>query len=76
MKPPNLYVQRRMKQRDITEAEIDEALANPQTTYRSASDPDRLVVLSMLASGRRLKIVVLEADPEYVITVADRDREE
>lgn len=65
-----------MKQRDITEDEIDEALASPETTYVSASDSSRMVVLSRLKSGKRLKVVVLVNDPGYVITVADRDREE
>lgn len=65
-----------MKQRDITQAEIEEALGQPDTTYPSTSHPDRSVVLSTLRSGRRLKVVVQTNDPQYVVTVADRDREE
>lgn len=76
MRQPSLYLQKRMAQRRITEAEIDEALGNAQTTYASAQGPQpRLVVLGTTAAGRRLKVVVLQADPEFVVTVADRDDE-
>lgn len=65
---------RRMAQRGITAQEVDEVLANPDTTY--ASHDDRTVILGRTkTTHRRLKIVVEDVDPENVITVADRDSE-
>jgi len=65
-----------MLQRNISANEIDEVLKDPETTYPSADHPDRTVYLGTCAlSSRRLKLVVLTADPETVITVADRDVE-
>lgn len=64
-----------MAQRGITVREIDDVLAAPETVYASATHPDRLVVLGTTEGKRprRLKVVVLAADPAYVVTVADRD---
>jgi hypothetical protein len=76
MRHPSPYLQRRMRQRGITEPEIDEILADPEIEYPSESFADRKVLLGRTSKGRRLKVVVLKADPEYVITVADRDNEE
>jgi hypothetical protein len=64
-----------MAQRRITLSEIEEALANPGTTYPSKTHSDRTVVMSDLATGKRLKVVVLTADPGTVITASDRDLE-
>lgn len=66
-----------MAQRGITEQEIDEALANPDTTYPSAKNPGRMVVLGRTIGppARRLKVVVTVDDPQFVVTVADRDDE-
>jgi hypothetical protein len=66
-----------MAQRRISVREIDDVLREPETVYASATHHDRLVILGTTRSHRprRLKVVVLAADPEYVVTVADRDSE-
>lgn len=75
VRPPSAYVRRRMAQRNITEAEIDEVLSKPDVSYSSETHADRTVVLGRTSTGRRLKVVVLTADAEHVVTVADRDEE-
>lgn len=71
------HARRRMAQRGITATEIEEAAADPsRTTFPSAELPqERLVILGETRAGRRLKLVVLADDNEFVITVADRDSE-
>lgn len=69
------HARRRMAERRITQAEVAEALAARETSYPSQRRPHRLVVLGRTAAGRRLKVVVLAVDEEFVITVADRDQE-
>jgi hypothetical protein len=51
VKPPSLYLARRMKQRKISEEEIDEVLGATLTTYRSASDASRTVILGTTRVG-------------------------
>ena len=72
-----LYVHavRRMHQRGITRSEIAEVLASPETTYPSADDPTRIVVLGKTAFGRHLKVVVEHDNREAIVTVADRNDE-
>lgn len=70
---PTKHAQRRMAQRRIAEAEILEVLAAPETSYTSREDPRLVVILGRTSAGRRLKLVVVAADPESLITVADRD---
>ena len=68
---------KQMKRRHISLMEVEEALASPETSYPSREYPDdRVVVLGSTSGGRRLKIVVLADDNEFVVTVADRDTEE
>lgn len=71
------HASEQMIERDITAAEVAEAASQPTTTYSSnrPGRADRTVILGTTASGRRLKVVVLTADPDYVVTVADRDQE-
>jgi hypothetical protein len=70
------HAKRRMASRRITEDEIEEALANRMTVYLTGDIPDeKVVILGNTEHGRRLKIVVLQWDESYVITVADRDEE-
>ena len=66
-----------MAQRGISTTEVEEAVADPgRTTFPSADLPqERLVILGETKAGRRLKLVVLADDNEFVITVADRDSE-
>ena len=72
----SLHAARQAARRGITLAEIDEALTGRSTSYRSRQAPDKLVVLGATHSGRRLKIVVLVANPSFIVTVADRDSED
>jgi hypothetical protein len=60
-----------MAQREITQAEIDHALARAETRYQPKSHPDRTVILSRTIFGGRLKVVVRTRNPEYLITVAE-----
>ncbi len=55
----------------ITAAEVDEALASPETSYGGRPE-GRLVVLGRTRAGRRLKVVLAG---DVVVTVADRDEE-
>ena len=66
----------RMRTRNITRDEIEEALTNPETTYRSEDYPDeRIVILGRTLAGRRLKVVVDADDTQHVWTACDRDEE-
>jgi hypothetical protein len=58
-----------MARRRITAEEVDEALANQETSY-PGRPADRVVVLGRTHAGRRLKIVVVG---DVVVTAADRD---
>lgn len=72
----DIHAVRRMALRQIAPAEVAEALAKRETTYRSRRQPTRNVVLGSTAAGRRLKVVVETPDEKYVWTVADRDEED
>lgn len=81
MLPPMVHLcahaRRQARRRRVTEQEVEEALARPDTRYPSQEYPEqRTVLLGRTAGGKRLKVVVLTDDPEYVVTVADRDGEE
>jgi uncharacterized DUF497 family protein len=66
-----------MAERAISAHEVEEAVANPETTYtQSKPDDDRLIILGTTAMGRRLKVVLRAADPDFVITTADRDEDQ
>jgi hypothetical protein len=58
-----------MVRRGITAEEVDEALANQETSY-TGRPADRVVVLGRTRAGRRLKVVVAG---DAVVTAADRD---
>jgi hypothetical protein len=75
VKRPSRYLKFRMKSRGITKKEINYVLANPETVYPSRDHPDRTVIMGTTWAARRLKVVVLTADQEHVVTVADRDAE-
>jgi hypothetical protein len=71
-----MHAIKRMRQRDITRAEIQEALADRgKVTHPSEDHPDRVVILGRTEAGRPLKVVVDRLDHEHVITVARRDEE-
>ena len=72
------HARQRMTKRQITAAEVAEVLANPSTTYPSTQpgDEPRTVVIGETGNGRRLKVVVVTASPETVVTIADRGEEE
>ena len=70
------HARRRMRQRGITETEIEEALEAVEAKFPADEYPDeRIVIFGSTSAGRRLKIVVESSDDRYVITVADRDDE-
>jgi hypothetical protein len=71
MKPPSRYVQNRMAQREITEADIDTAVAHPERQYRPEAHPHRTVILGRATFGGHLKVVVSTNDPASVITAAE-----
>jgi Domain of unknown function (DUF4258) len=71
MKPPSRYVQNRMAQREITEADIDMAVTHPETQYSPKAHSDRTVILGRTTFGGCLKVVVCTNEPESVITVAE-----
>jgi hypothetical protein len=58
-----------MARRAITVQEVEEALANRETSY-AGRPADRVVVLGRTSTGRRLKVVVAG---NVVVTAADRD---
>jgi hypothetical protein len=64
-----------MERRAISAEEVVDALNAPETTYSSARQPERVVVLGRTRAARRLKVVVARDDPALVITVAGRDEE-
>jgi LmbE family N-acetylglucosaminyl deacetylase len=64
-----------MERRAISAEEVVDALNVPETTYSSARQPERVVVLGRTRAARRLKVVVARDDPALVITVAGRDEE-
>lgn len=65
------HARQQMTRRRISTAEVNEAMANPETSY--AGRPEgRVVVLGRTTAGRRLKVVLAG---EVVVTVADRDEE-
>lgn len=71
------HATQQMTERSITAAEVEEAVANPSTSYPSnrPGRDDRTVILGLTNAGRRLKVAVLTARPDYVVTIADRDEE-
>ena len=58
-----------MARRGITAEEVDEALANRETSY-AGRPGNRVVVLGRTRGGRRLKVVMAG---DVVVTAADRD---
>ena len=65
----SVHARKRMRERRISEAEVENVLANHHTRY-----PDREgnAVLIGHPSGRRIKVVVRkDSDPPFVITTAD-----
>ncbi len=71
----SLHAQRQMRRRVISAEEVSEAIDDRETTYASAQHPERLVVLGRTKRARRLKVVLVEDDPPFVVTVAGRDEE-
>ena len=58
-----------MDRRGITAEEVDQALANQETSY-AGCPADRVVVLGRTRAGRRLKVIVAG---DVVVTAAERD---
>jgi uncharacterized protein YuzE len=76
MRPPGKYVQNRMTQREITEAEIDLAVSQPEAQYPAKTHSDRTVILGRTSFGGCLKVVVFTHEPASVITVAEHINQE
>jgi Domain of unknown function (DUF4258) len=74
--PPSKYLRSRMAQREITEAEIDQVRASPESQYQTEGHSETTVILGRTIFGGRLKVVVRTNDPDYVITAAERGMEE
>lgn len=73
----SLHAVDQSRSRKITRAEAQEVLsAGNKTQYPSEEREDALVTLGETEGGRRLKVVTKVSDPDYVITLADRDNEE
>lgn len=71
-----VHAVRQSQRRGISLDEVREALANVHTTYPSDDDPEeRQVHCGDTKAGRRLKVITLVTDSEFVITVADRDED-
>jgi hypothetical protein len=69
------HAERRMRLRRIDAAEVEEAMANRESTRASTELGDRVVVIGRTSSGRRIKIV-LNVDESVVVTVAVQGRKE
>jgi len=76
MSKPTLHARHQMARRRITQGELDDALTRIETAYPARDHPDREVVLCRTFGGRRFKVVRPYADPDVIITVADRGIEE
>jgi hypothetical protein len=64
-----------MADRNISEAEVEETLADPQITYPSHQRPDRRVLVRTIGE-RRIKIVVPIAEPDVIVSAMDQTQEE
>jgi Domain of unknown function (DUF4258) len=64
-----------MAKRSISRTEVEEVVANPQITYPSSQDPGRTILVRTIGE-RRIKIVVPNADPEFVISAMDQTEED
>lgn len=69
-----LHATEQMRKRGISKEEVEAVLANPQIVHEGNSPPGRppRKVYRSTVGGRRLKVVVQEAD-QKVITVAAVD---
>jgi hypothetical protein len=71
------HARRRMAERRISEAEVEEAWTTRHVTVLERAgarrSSDVLVIRSALRSGRRLKLVVRADDQRFVITVAAQE---
>lgn len=66
------HARRRMRQRDVSEAEVEAVLASPSERHRDAAGHD---VLIGWPGGRRIRVVAAhDAAPSFIITVAARPR--
>lgn len=64
------HARRRMRQRGITEAEVEHVLAHPEVEY-PGNVPGRRVYVAH-PNGRYVKVVfVVGTDPIEIVTVAD-----
>lgn len=63
------HAQRRMSERGMAASEIEEAHARPVTEDSPGSGNGTLTFVGCTRGARRLKIVVLAADRNYIVSV-------
>ena len=63
------HARRRARRWNITVEELSEALANRESV-RPSEQSDRIVIMGITATGRRLKIIVPTSDETFVVTCA------
>ena len=66
------HAKARLKKRGITESEVEYCLQSPDQTYPDKSGNSCYEVT--LSSEKRLKVVILKDDPNYVISVMFREK--
>lgn len=66
------HAQRRLAERNVTVAEVEQVCQNPDTTY---NDPDGNPCRVADVGVRRIKVVVASTDTNRVITVIDQTAE-
>jgi hypothetical protein len=60
---------RRMRQRGVTPADVDRALAHPNGSPQPGNQPGTIVVAAYRPGGGTLKVVLDAADQGLVVTV-------
>lgn len=63
------HVRDRMKERNISQEEVETCVENPETTYPSDDDLDCKNYVHTFSNGRRIRVVVNEAKPGHKVVV-------
>jgi hypothetical protein len=64
------HARQRLSERHITEENVEEVVSHHEVSWR---DPKDNLCYVRTIDGRRIKVVLAQADPEFVITVIDLD---
>ena len=62
-----------MRERKISEQEIEDCLANHDTTYPAKNDDDCMNYVHTNSAGRRIRVVVNNKNPRHRIIVSVMD---